>query len=164
MAKKSKKIEKDLAESNKCDTFAQKMSKMTFKTEFNFVPVFEKVSPDPVDNLVPNEALSIREILVRSSRGQRVKTNVRYRSEGIPDNMYSEAEVEKHHETIEMTPPDDINDIVDVMRLKDENDQRKAAYEARKKKEDPKANTEVNKDKPDDPGVANPSKQPTANE
>lgn len=159
MAKNTKKIEKDLVDPKKSATFAPKMSKMTFKTEFNFVPVFEKVSSDPVENLVPNEALSIREILVRSSRGQRINVNVRYRSEGIPDNMYSEDEVKKHHETIEMTPPDDVTDIVDVMRLQEENERRKAAYEARKRKKE-----ENEPDKPA-PGVDDPkSDPPTANE
>lgn len=134
MAKITKKIEKDLVESKNNVNFAPEMSKMTFKTEFNFRPVFEKMSPDPVKSLIPNEALSIREILVRSSRGQRLNVHTRFRAEGIPDNMYYPEDAVKNSESIHDTPPDYMNDVVDLFAYKDDIDRRKAELEKNAKK------------------------------
>jgi len=137
MAKKEKKSPENLEESKKSVTFAPEMSKMTsvtrFVTPLNYVLVPEHVDSTPDDALKHNEALSIREILVRSSRGQRLNVNTRMRSEGVPDNMYTEEELKKiGHESINDAPPDDINDIVDVYAYQEELEQRKKELQQRR--------------------------------
>lgn len=141
MAKNEKKSPENLEESKKSAIFAPEMSKMTsvtrFVTPLNYVLVPEHVDSTPDDALKHNEALSIREILVRSSRGQRLNVNTRMRSEGIPDNMYTEDELKKiGHESIHDAPPDDINDIVDVYAYQEELEERKKELQKRQKKND----------------------------
>lgn len=129
MGKNEKKVQKNLQVSEKSCTFVP-----SFVTPYNYVPIFETVNDAKNPNLVPNEALSIREILVRSSRGQRLNVHERYRAEGIPDDMYPEDQLEKVNETIHDAPPDDINDIVDVYAYQEELERRKAALKERAEK------------------------------
>lgn len=142
MSKKEKKSADNLVNSEKSGIFAPEMSKITsrprfgFVTPWNYQPVFEHVDSTPSDALKHNEALSIRDILVRSSRGQRLNVNTRMRSEGVPDNMYTEEELKKYgHETIHDAPPDDINDIVDVYAYQEELAERRAELEKKHKKD-----------------------------
>ena len=136
MAKKQKKSPENLEESKKRVTFVPDMSNMTsihrFVTPLNYVLVPEHIDSKPDDALKHNEALSIREILVRSSRGQRLNVNTRMRSEGIPDNMYTDDELKKiGHESLHDAPPDDINDIVDIYAYQEELEQRKKELQQR---------------------------------
>lgn len=124
-------MKKNLQDPKKSCTFVP-----SFVTPYNYVPIFETINDHKNPNLVPNEALSIREILVRSSRGQRLNVHERYRAEGIPDDMYTEEELVKLNETIHDAPPDGINDIVDVYAYQEELARRKAALRERAKKND----------------------------
>lgn len=129
MEKNDKKVQTNLEDPKKSCTFVP-----SFVTPYNYVPIFETVNNAKNPNLVPHEALSIREILVRSSRGQRLNVHERYRAEGIPDDMYPEDQLEKVNETIHDAPPDGINDIVDVYAYQEEIARRKAALQERAKK------------------------------
>lgn len=131
MATKKKNVKNDtenLVVSEKSITFAPK-----FITHFSYKPVFESVDDKKNPNLVAHEALSIREILVRSSRGQRLNLHERMRAEGIPDDMYPENELPKVNETLHDAPPDGINDIVDVHVYAEKVKARKEALERKKK-------------------------------
>lgn len=147
MSKFEKKLKENLAVSIKISNFVP-----SFVTAYNYVPIFETVDDTKNPNLVAHEALSIREILVRSSRGQRLNVHERYRAEGIPDDMYPEDQLEKVNETIHDVPPDNINDIVDVFAYQEELERRKAAL-----KEQPKKNSQ---EKP----KGSPAPKPKANE
>lgn len=124
-------------------------------TPSNYTQIREKCSNKPIDELVPGEAMSIKEMLIRTERGQRL--NVHQRMNGnFPDNMYpvdflrdangrivtdkegNPIEHDYQAETFENTPPDDIHDIVDVQRFREEHEERKKAYKARLKKQDEK--------------------------
>ena len=153
------------------------------KKSSNFAPgialdksrmVFEKCSSVPAKSWKPGEAMSIREMLIRSERGQRLGVNTRFRAENIPDNMYPmEFErvkdqngnlqvVPKHddkEDTFDHTPPDGVNDIVDILRLQEEMNERKAALKRSKSakkpqeapsQELPKEETKVPKLKPEE--------------
>ena len=113
----------------------------TFATEKR--PVFEIVSSEPCSVWKPKEAMSIREMLIRTERGQRIDVHTRFRSENIPDNMYfaeyenvrmPDGSIEKRvkHDDLEdsfdHTPPDGVVDIVDVMNLQEETKQRKEEF------------------------------------
>lgn len=97
--------------------------------------------------------MSVREMLVRTQRGQRIDVHTRFRAEGIPDNMYmaeyeevrnQNGEIEKRMkpdlqaETFDHTPPDGVADIVDIIRLQEETNERKA--EMKRKREQRKPN------------------------
>lgn len=120
-------------------------------TPLNYVLPKEKCSSVAVDSLVPGEAMSIKEMLQRTERGQRINVHTRMNGD-LPDNMYrvdylrdengrivtdregNPIEHDYHAETFENTPPDDINDIVDVQRFKEEHEERKKALKERKRK------------------------------
>lgn len=111
----TKKIKKNLQDSKNSSIFAPK-----FITYWNYTPVIEHCSSVPATTVVPNEAMSVLEMLQRTERGQRINVHQRMRTENFPDNMYPESEVEKLSETIHDTPPDDMNDIVDVLNYQQE--------------------------------------------
>lgn len=124
----TKKIEKNLQDSKKSSIFAAEM-------------VFEKCSATPCDAWKPKEAMSIREMLIRTQKGQRLDVNTRFRAEGIPDNMYqakydAQGRIlpDDHEDTFDHTPPDGVADIVDVIRLQEETNQRKEELKRRSKK------------------------------
>lgn len=109
--------------------FAPELSKMTIYTPRNYEPIFEISSPNPTADVVPKEALSIREMLVRTDRGQRLDVHTRMRSENCPDNMYPESEVDQLHESFDDVPPDGMLDRVDVDAYKDELAERRRTLE-----------------------------------
>lgn len=103
--------------------------------------VFETCSATPCQAWKPKEAMSIREMLIRTERGQRLDVHSRFRAEGIPDNMYQaqfDAQgrmlPDQNEETFDHTPPDDVNDIVDVIRIQEETNQRKEELRKRRSK------------------------------
>lgn len=117
-----------------------------FVTHFNYKPVFETINDEINPNLVPHEALSIREILVRSSRGQRINVHTRLQPNGRPDDMVPDSEESDIlDETIHDTPPDGIIDIVDVYAFQEELEQRKQALKEKQKKNVSKSKTEEKK-------------------
>lgn len=135
MKKNVKNDKKKLVDPKKSVTFAAQFDKT------NFTMVFEKSSPKPCDAWKPKEALSIREMLIRSERGQILDVHTRFRAENIPDNMYAmeldergNIKPDKFEETFDHTPPDDVNDITDLMRYSEEIAQRKKDLIERRKK------------------------------
>lgn len=128
--------------SKKDSTFAAKNKpQIRMITQETYCPVYEVTSSVPCDALVHNEAMSIREMLERTSRGQRLNVHTRMRADGLPDNMYrQEFDAEgnpvkdKDGETFAHTPPDGVVDIVDVQRVSEELAARRAAMNDRKKK------------------------------
>lgn len=101
--------------------------------------VFEICSATPCSAWKPKEAMSIREMLIRTERGQRLDVHTRFRAEGIPDNMYQakfDAQgrmlPDSQEDTFDHTPPDDVNDIVDVIRLQEETNLRKEELRKRR--------------------------------
>lgn len=135
MKKNVKNDTKNLVDPKKSVTFAAQFDKT------NYTMVFEKTSPKPCDAWKPKEALGIREMLIRSERGQRLDVHTRFRAENIPDNMYAmefdergNLKPDKLEETFDHTPPDDVNDITDLLRHSEEIAQRKKDLIDRRKK------------------------------
>lgn len=103
--------------------------------------VFEVCSATPCKSWKPQEAMSIRDMLVRTERGQRLDVHTRFRAEGIPDNMY-QAKFDAQgrmlpddlEETFDHTPPDEVNDIVDVIRYNEELNERKEELKNKRQK------------------------------
>lgn len=116
--------------SKKSNTFAAEKPKV----------FFEICSATPCDKFKPHEAMSIREMLIRTERGQRLDVHTRFRAEGIPDNMYQaqfdhEGKLipDKLEDTFDHTPPDGVNDIVDVIRYQEELNERREELRKRVK-------------------------------
>lgn len=138
----TKKVEKNLQDSEKDRIFAAELSNTPKKIYgvTNFEMVFEKGSKDVVEAFVPGEAMSIRDMLIRTERGQRLNVHTRFRAEGIPDNMYM-AKYDKdgkmlpdpEEDTFAHTPPEGMNDVVDVLRFQEELSERKEALKQRRK-------------------------------
>lgn len=165
----TKKIQKNLQDPKNSSIFAPEIEKGMSPV------VFEICSATPCSVWKPKEAMSIREMLIRSERGQRLDVHTRFRAEGIPDNMYMaefedvrlpNGEIVKRmkrdtkEDTFDHTPPDDVNDIVDVIRIQEETNQRKEELRKRrsnksianadepapKPKKDPSSTTESRED------------------
>lgn len=161
--------------SKKSSTFAaENKSRMKFYLCIDAPQVREKASSVPCPDLVPNEAMSIKEMLIRTERGQRLDVNTRMRSENIPDNFYTLEELGKfaggkydlnnadEHvrdreiarmlqdagECFENTPPGDIMDRVDVLRYEESIKERKREFEERRKKAVANASKSVPVEKP----------------
>lgn len=141
----TKKSQKNLQDSNKSSIFAPGIAKDKSRV------VFEKCSSVPCNVWKPQEAMSIREMLIRTERGQRLDVHTRFRAEGIPDNMYyaeyeevrlPDGTIEKRikrdtlEDTFDHTPPDGVNDIVDVIRLQEETNARKDELLKKRKQQD----------------------------
>lgn len=155
MTKKSK---KNLQDPNKNSIFAaEKPTNKQILLPDGRPVILEKCSAQVCVSYKPNEAMSIRDMLIRSQRGQRLDINCRFRDEGIPDNMYqaefetrkdaygNEVQVMKpdiNEDSFESAPPDGINDIVDVLRYQEELNARieELNEKARKRKEAAKEN------------------------
>lgn len=142
----TKKSEKNLEDKKKSIIFAPGNEKV----------VFEKCSAVPCKSFKPGEAMSVRDMLIRTERGQRLDVHTRFRAEGIPDNMYyreyeevqlPDGSIEKRpkpdlkEDRFEQSPPDGIADIVDVMRYQEELNERREALRA-KRKDKPSANAD----------------------
>lgn len=138
----TKKVKKDLQDSKNSSIFAAKLDCRPAKVYNvnNFEMVFERSSDKAVEAFQPGEALSIREMLVRTERGQRINVHTRFRAENIPDNMYyaqydqnGNIIPDKEEDTFAHTPPDGMNDITDVMQYSEELQERKRQLKQRKK-------------------------------
>lgn len=141
----TKKSEKNLQGSKKSSTFATGNQKQVF---------FEICSAQPCNAFKPHEAMSIREMLIHTQRGQRLDVDVRFREEGIPDNMYrAEFEIRKdafgneiqvmkpdiEEDTFDHTPPDGLQDVVDVIRYQEELNERKEELKRKRQKREEEA-------------------------
>lgn len=160
----TKKSDKNLQGSKKSSTFAPGI--VQDKSPDKSQVVFEVCSATPCDAWKPKEAMSIREMLIRTDRGQRLDVHTRFRAEGIPDNMYQakfDAQgrmlPDEMEETFDHTPPDDVADIVDVIRLQEETDRRKEELRQRRSKK-----SVANADEPAPKPKEDPGKSPESRE
>lgn len=138
----TKKVKNNLQDSEKDRIFAAKLLNQPKKVYGvnNFEMIFEKGSDSSVEAFQPGEAMSIRDMLIRTERGQRLNVHTRFRAEGIPDNMYmaqydkdGKLLPDKEEDTFAHTPPEGMNDVVDVLRFQEELNERKEALRQRKK-------------------------------
>lgn len=161
MSKKNAKNDtKNLEDPKKSVIFAAEFNKT------NYTVVLEKTSSQPCKAWKPKEALGIREMLIRSERGQRLDVHTRFRAENIPDNMYAMEFDEKgnlkpdlNEETFDHTPPDDVNDITDLMRHSEEIAQRKKELIERRKKSVANATKSAPTEKQDPKGSESPKEE-----
>lgn len=137
----TKKVKKDLQDSKNSSIFAAENGKRVFVTPLTYRIILEQSSSVPCEALKPNEAMGIREMLQRTERGQRLNVHTRMRNDDCPDNMYhmefnpdGTMKPDPLGETIDHTPPGDINDIVDVQRYQEELAARKQALKDKYKK------------------------------
>lgn len=155
----TKKVKEILRDPKKSSIFAPGIDKV----------IFEKCSATPCNVWKPKEAMTIREMLVRTERGQRLDVHTRFRAEGIPDNMYfaeyedvklPDGTIEKRvkrdtlEDTFDHTPPDDVADIVDVIRLQEEMNERKEELKRKRKQQ-----TVANAPKADPKPASEPTKE-----
>lgn len=152
----TKKTKKDLQDPKKSSIFAPEKTKV----------VFEVCSATPCKSWKPKEAMSIREMLIRTERGQRIDVHTRFRAEGIPDNMYqakydAQGRIlpDELEDTFDHTPPDGVADIVDVIRLQEETNQRKEELRKRISKK-----SVANADEPAPKSKEEPGKAPDTRE
>lgn len=169
--------------SKKVRTFAAENNQAAMKPAFflciNAPQIFERASSEPCPALVPNEAMSIKEMLIRTERGQRLDVHTRMRNENCPDDMYTLQELEqmsgmkynpddpsweqkalaKMGEQLENTPPDGIHDIVDVFNYSKEQEQRKRELQERRKKTVANATKSAPVEKPQEKSVQLPKEK-----
>lgn len=122
------------------------------KDNYNLADFMPKMSRKPTSTLVPNEAISIADMLERTSRGQRINVNTRMRDENHPDNLYEESVVDKISETFDNAAPDKdfMSDVVDVLEFEQKNQIRKNKLnEKNKVKEEKRVSVKKEVEKPD---------------
>lgn len=122
------------------------------KNNYNLADFMPKMSRKPTSTLVPNEAISIADMLERTSRGQRINVNTRMRDENHPDNLYEESVVDKISETFDNAAPDKdfMSDVVDVLEFEQKNQIRKNKLnEKNKVKEEKRVSVKKEVEKPD---------------
>lgn len=145
--KNVKNDKKNLLVSEKSVTFAPGIAPKEIFTPGNYKPIFEKTSQQPTKNLVPNEALSLREMFERTQRGQRLNVHTRMRTDDCPDNMYRaefysdphtgevRQKPDPYEETFDHVPPGDMNDITDIQAFSQEIAARKKELQAKRSKD-----------------------------
>lgn len=91
------------------------------------VNFFEKSSDIPVKTFVPHQAITLRDLVSRFERGQRLNVHQNF----SPQSNMTEGQIVE--ESFEEAAPDDIHDIVDVYSYMKEHEQRKSAFNKRQK-------------------------------
>lgn len=103
----------------------------------NFEPIFtdksdfcERTSEKPVETFVPNQSMTLAEMMARFEAGQRLNVHQ------SPMNQFyrSEEEADANAERFDDAPPTDVNDITDVHRYFKEHQERKIEYAEKRKK------------------------------
>lgn len=120
------------------------------------VNFFEKSSDIPVKTFVPHQAITLRDLVSRFERGQRLNVHQNFR----PQSNMTEGQIVE--ETFEEAAPDDIHDIVDVHNYMQEHEQRKSAFNKRqkeKKQEESKQAPKTEKQAPQDDNVKQPKSE-----
>lgn len=100
----------------------------------NFQPIFssenefcEVLDPKPVSNFVPNQSLSLRDLVYRFEHGQRLNVHENF----APMSNFTRDEV--YQETFDEAPPIDVNDVVDVHNYYNEHENHKREFNNRQK-------------------------------
>lgn len=103
----------------------------------NFEPIFtdksdfcERTSEKPVETFVPNQSMTLSEMMRRFESGQRLNVH------SSPMNQFysSEEEADLNSERFEDAPPTDVHDISDVHRYYKEHQERKQEFAEKRKK------------------------------
>lgn len=97
----------------------------------NFQPIFEKnadfcerTSDQPVNTLIPGQAIDLATLIKRFESGQRLNVHENFKPmSNMSEGLYVEA--------FEDAPPDDIHDIVDVHAVMREHEQVKRDHKKR---------------------------------
>lgn len=160
---------KNLQDPKKSSIFAPQMDPITQHT---YQVVYEEASVVPCEAVTPGEALTIREMFDRTQRGQRLDVHTRMRTDDCPDNMYrlqtdpkTGAPIDPDGETFEHTPPDGMNDIVDVLRHGEEIAERKRNLEEKRKNKTVASAPQLVPAQPeDDKKKKSPAQQPPSEE
>lgn len=110
----------------------------------NFEPIFEEKSDfceisseKPVNTFVPNQAISISELIKRFERGQRLGVHCNFAPgsnfENIPDEV-SQARIKAEDMDSDDFPPTGVHDVTDVQAHYEALQAHKADFSARRKK------------------------------
>lgn len=110
----------------------------------NFEPIFEEKSDfceisssKPVSTFVPNQAISISELISRFERGQRLGVHCNFRPgenfENISDDD-AKARIAAEDMDSDDFPPTGVHDVVDVQSHYEAHQAHKADFSARRKK------------------------------
>lgn len=109
-----------------------------------FQPIFEGKSDfceqsdsKPVETFVPNQAISLSELISRFERGQRLNVHTNFRVGSNLEDLTDEEALQRiREESLDSDdfPPDDVHDIVDVQREKELHDVHKREFHERVKR------------------------------
>lgn len=117
---------------------------------------FEKSSDLPVKTFVPHQAITLKELVSRFERGQRLNVHQNFKPfENMTDGHIVE-------ESFEEAAPDDIYDVVDVHEYVQEHEQRKSAFNKRqkeKKQSESKQAQEIKTPAPQDDTIKQPKSE-----
>lgn len=136
----------------------------------NFEPIFtkksdfcEKTNKKPIKEFIPHQAISLKELVSRFERGQRLNVHMNFRPGSNLEDITDEEALERiKREDMESDdfPPTGIYDITDVEAAKREHDIHKSDFKARQQKkreqsqQAPKEAKQDGEQKPSDPPVA----------
>lgn len=125
----------------------------------NFTPIFSEKSEyceeqcsQPIETFIPNQAITLSELMQRFERGQRLNVHENF----APMSNFTRDSV--FEETFEEAPPDDVHDIVDVHEYYRAHQAHKKEYDAKQasKREAEKAQQAPPSTQPEDSAVTNP--------
>ena len=122
------------------------MKRPNFESIFDKKSDFcEKSSSTPVKSFVPHQAISLRELVSRFERGQRLNVHQNFR----PMDNFTDGKI--YEESFEDAPPHDITDVTDVHNYYRAHQEHVKHYKQRKideKAEKAKANKAAEETKP----------------
>lgn len=132
------------------------MEKLPIKKLTNIADYCENSCDQPVKEFIPNQAISLRELVTRFERGQRLNVHQNF----APMSNFTNGNT-IYEEDFNDAPPDDVHDIVDVHEHYLKHNEQKADYIRRKKekgkKPKPAPAQQGDAPNPPDPSVSNPS-------
>lgn len=99
---------------------------MTKEKEKNFRNYIQYSGGNPVESFVPGQSYKMSDLIQRFERNQRLGVHLNFN----PNEEYS-----GNHETLDVAPPEDVHDIVDVQAYYNEHLETKRAYSEKNKKE-----------------------------
>lgn len=117
------------------------MKRSNFESILEKKDYVERSSSKPVETFIPNQAMNLKELVLRFERGQRLNVHENFRA----GSNFTESKI--YEEDFEDAPPDDIHDIVDVQQYYESHKQRKSDFKEKLKSKNQK--TEA-KPKPED--------------
>lgn len=131
------------------------MEKIPVFTLTNPKDYCEKSNSKPIKAFIPNQAISLKELVTRFERGQRLNIHENFKPlSNCTNGNYI------YEEDFDDAPPDDVHDIVDVHRYYLEHEEHKEDYQRRQKEKGKKTQQasakQVDEPTPPDPAKSNP--------